>query len=96
MADEDLAAVGGLAQARRLRDRCAEAVSRFETDIARADPDAGVEPGVARRGSVVPVERPLDGHGAVDGVGRPGEGGHDPVTKTLDDPALVELHRFGQ
>ena len=41
------------------------------------------------------IEGLLDGCRRPDGVGRSGEGGHEPVTETLDQPAGMALDRPG-
>ena len=94
--DQDLPAVGGGAQPRRLDHRRAVDVAAVEGDVTgrHADPDGQRNRGLS--GADEPVDRLLDGHRRRHRVGRSGERGHDPVAEAFDDAAVVGRHGLSE
>ena len=61
----------------------------LEDDVPRADPN----PDLQSRGTrpVVPSDRLLDRHRRAHRIGRPDEGGHDPIAEVLDEMPPARL-----
>ncbi len=91
VAEQDLATVGVVAQARGFDDRCAEAVVVLERDVARAQPDAHLQVGAAPTRQ--PVDRLLDRDRGAHRLGRGREDDHEAVAQRLDLGAAVRGQR---
>ena len=92
---QDLATFSSRAQAGCLDHGRSEAIPFFDRHVAGREPDADLKAGRVRRGSMLPVDSPLDRHSGRNRFGRPCEYRHDTVAKPFDHSTVVGIYRSG-